>query len=131
MTKRRDCGGGRKLCSKNAEKRTRSKATTAKLQSNYEKRAATESASRVVEREKGKAAHLQFFQGTGSSTAGAPVAAPPPSILLRLGVRRAHRHDDSTRLRRPLRPRGHPSRAPVLLLPLLRVKLLNNLHVFD
>jgi len=29
---------------------------------------------------------------------------PPPSMLLRLGVRRAHRHDDSARLRRPLRP---------------------------
>jgi len=56
---------------------------------------------------------------------------PPPSMLLRLGVRRAHRHDDSARLRRPLRPRGHLSKAPVLLLPLLRVKLLNNLHVFD
>jgi len=56
---------------------------------------------------------------------------PPPSMLLRLGVRRAHRHDDSARLRRPLRPRGHPSRAPVLLLPLLEVKLLNNLHVLD
>ena len=40
---------------------------------------------------------------------------PPPSMLLSLGVRRAHRHDDSARLRRPLRPRGHPSRAPVPL----------------
>ena len=60
MTKRRDCGGGRKLGSKDAEKRTRSKATAAKLQSNYEKRATTESASRVVERERKGSPPLVF-----------------------------------------------------------------------
>jgi len=131
MTKRRDCGGVGKLGSKDAGKRTRSKATATQLQSNSEKRAATESASRVVEREKGKTAHLQFSKVLGAVLLSRLSLLPPPSILLRLGVRRSHRHHDSARLRRPLRPRGHPWRAPVLLLPLFRVKLLNNLHVFD
>ena len=131
MTKRRNCGGGRKIGSKDAEKRTRSKATAAKLQSNSDKRAATESASRVVERERKGSPTFSFFKVLGAVLLPRLSLLPPPSMLLRLGVRRAHRHDDSARLRRPLRPRGHPSRTPVLLLPLLEVKLLNNQHVLD
>jgi hypothetical protein len=86
MTKRRDCGGGRKLGSKDAEKRTRPQATAARLHSNSEKRAATESASKVVEREKGKVAYLQFFQGAGSSAAAAPVAAAAATNAAASGV---------------------------------------------
>ena len=66
MTKNRDCGGGRKLGSKDAEKRTRSKATAAKLQSNSEKRAATESVSRVVEREKERQPTFSFSKVLGA-----------------------------------------------------------------
>ena len=109
MTKRRDCGGGRKLGSKDAEKRTRSKATAAKLQSNSEKRAATESVSRVVEREKGKAAHLQFFQGAGSSAAAAPVAAAAAINAAASGGAAG----PPPRRQRPSPPPTPPPRAPV------------------
>ena len=109
MTKRRDWGGGRTLVSKDVEKRTRPKTTAAKFHSNSEKRSATESASRVVEREKGKVVHLQFFQGAGSIAAAAPVAAAAAANAAASGGAAG----PPPRRQRPSPPPTPPPRAPV------------------
>ena len=101
MTKRRDCGGGRKLGSKDAEKRTRSKATAAKLQSNSEKQA--------TNRECQQSGHLQFFQGAGSSAAATPVAAAAAINAAASGGEAG----PPPRRQRPSPPPTPPPRAPV------------------